>query len=173
MKPLTIFLLVLFGLFMLGGQSCLAAEPISPRKLMAQFDNMHPEGTGTSLIGDLPAAIVTYHLLPNQLLSFSADVEVLPEDDAGLDEALIAPQLFLAVGKDIYAGLGTGIYFQDGEYADQPFYSIKAGIDLELFPFVYLDFSADYRFRDWEFIGLSDGFMLEDLALGGMLRIQF
>lgn len=173
MRLLAQFLLVLFGVSLFGGHWCLAAEPISPRKMMAQFESTDPEMGNASLIDNLPAAIVTYHLLPSQMLSFSADLEVLPEDDAGMDEALVAPQLFLAVGKDIYAGLGTGIYFQDGTYADQPFYSFKAGVDLELFPFVYLDFSADYRFSDWEFADLSDGFMLEDLALGGMLRIQF
>jgi hypothetical protein len=173
MKPLALFLLMLFGAFQFSGQGCLAAEALSPRKMLAQIESDDPDLVSNSLIGDLPAAIVTYHLLPSQMLSFSADLEVLPDDDAGLGEATVAPQFFLAVGKDVYAGLGTGIYIQDGTYADQPFYSLRAGVDLELFPFIYLDFSADYRFKDWAFADLSEGFMLEDLALGGMLRIQF
>lgn len=173
MKPLRIILLLSVCLLGPGAASSVFAEMLSPRTMVAQIAQRAQEGEGYVLADQPQTAVVSYSFAPSQLLSFSADIEVLPEDNAGFDEPIVAPQLFVAVGQNIYAGVGTGLYFQGGDYAEQPFYSLKAGFDLELFPFVYLDFSADYRFDEWRLLDMADGILVEDLAVGGRLRIQF
>ena len=50
----------------------------------------------------------------------------------------------------IYAGAGIGIINSDGDFADKPFFALKAGVNLELLPSTYVDISANYRFSDKE-----------------------
>ena len=81
------------------------------------------------------------------LIGMELDVELLPDR---LDETAIAPQAYLLVGKGIYAGAGIGIINSDGDFADKPFFALKAGVNLELLPSTYVDISANYRFSDKE-----------------------
>ncbi|MDO5675767.1 MAG: outer membrane beta-barrel protein [bacterium] len=81
------------------------------------------------------------------LIGVELDVELLPDR---LDETAIAPQAYLLIGKGIYAGAGIGIINSDGDFADKPFFALKAGVNLELLPSTYVDISANYRFSDKE-----------------------
>ena len=79
------------------------------------------------------------------LLGVEVDVELLPKR---FDETAIAPQAYLLIGKGIYAGAGIGIVHSGGDFADEPFFALKAGVNLELLPSTYLDISANYRFNE-------------------------
>ena len=81
------------------------------------------------------------------LIGVELDVELLPDR---LDETAIAPQAYLLVGKGIYGGAGIGIINSDGDFADKPFFALKAGVNLEVLPSTFVDISANYRFSDEE-----------------------
>ena len=63
-------------------------------------------------------------------------------------ETAFAPEAYLLFGGTIYGGAGIGIQNLDGEFADEPFFALRAGLNLELLPSTYVDISANYRFND-------------------------
>lgn len=79
------------------------------------------------------------------LIGIQLDLEVDPDR---FTETAYAPQVHLVLGGTLYVAAGIGIYNMDNEWADDPFYSFKAGLDLELLPNLRLDINANYRFND-------------------------
>jgi hypothetical protein len=73
------------------------------------------------------------------------DVELLPDR---FGEDAVAPSAWFLLGKTLYAGAGIGIVNYDGDFADEPFFALRAGLNLEVLPSLYLDISANYRFND-------------------------
>ncbi len=119
------------------------------------------------------AAVFSFKLNPRNLLQFKADMDVLPQDLTADSETILLPQMFVAVGDDLYAGLGTHYLIEDGILIDDPQFSLRAGVDLEILPYIFLDISADYQFDDWRELKEEDAFSKEDVVWGGALRIQF
>jgi len=70
------------------------------------------------------------------LISVVADVEFVP-DYLGSDEMLYQPQAFLLVGGFIYGGAGVGFGYIDGEWFDDPFYALRAGVDIRWAAFTW------------------------------------
>lgn len=119
------------------------------------------------------AYLVTYQLRPASLIKFGLDVEMLPEEFGGAEENVYAPQAYIILGNTIYAGLGIGTYFTDGEFADDPFFNVRAGLDLRLLPFIYLDINANYRFEEWDSIkNLDEDISSDTITLGAAVRIE-
>lgn len=119
------------------------------------------------------AYLVTYQLRPASLIKFGLDVEMLPEEFGGAEENVYAPQAYVILGNTIYAGLGIGTYFTDGEFADDPFFNLRAGLDLHLLPFIYLDINANYRFEEWDSIkNLDEDISSDTITLGAAVRIE-
>ncbi len=86
-------------------------------------------------------------------------------------EDVYAPQGYLLLGSVIYAGIGAGAIYTDGDFSDEPFYAIKAGVSLP-FPFLELDLSAHYRFNDFADLDDEDRKIDTDTVfLGGSLRL--
>ena len=79
------------------------------------------------------------------LLGLEVDVEFLPDR---FGESAVSPQAYLLVGKGIYAGLGIGTTYTDGDFAEEPFFALKAGFNIELLPGIYADIYGNYRFND-------------------------
>jgi len=79
------------------------------------------------------------------LFTFEVDGELLPDR---FGETAVAPEAYILIGKAIYAGAGIGIIYTDGSFADEPFFALRAGLDLEFLPGLFLDISANYRFND-------------------------
>lgn len=73
------------------------------------------------------------------------DVELLPDR---FDEDAVAPAAWFLLGKTLYAGAGIGIVNSDGDFTDEPFFALRAGLNLELLPSLYADLSVNYRFND-------------------------
>jgi hypothetical protein len=118
--------------------------------------------------------VITYQYGAPSLLKFQADLEIFPKKFAGFQENALAPEALIILGKSIYAGAGIGTYYSDGEFADSPFYLLRAGLDLEIVPMLFLDVNANYRFEHWNNIGQT----LEDIdtdviTLGAALRLAF
>lgn len=87
--------------------------------------------------------VITYQN-KSEALGLGLDFEILP--DRFGDEAY-APQAYLTLGKAIYAGAGIGIVYSNEDFAEDPFYSFRAGLDLEIVPNVSLDLYGQYRFE--------------------------
>ena len=105
------------------------------------------------------------------LIGLQADVEFLPDR---FGEDAIAPAAYLILGKAIYAAAGVGILHIDGEWADDPFFAFKAGLDLEVLPHVFLDVSASYRFDpETELEDAVDNIDTDTVFLGAAVRLGF
>lgn len=106
------------------------------------------------------------------LLHLQFDGVLYPEGYAGAVDDVISPQAFLLVGGGLYAGLGVGILYADDEFADDPFFIARAGVDIALFPGLHLDICANYEFAEWEGINdLDDNVDTDTVTLGAALRI--
>ena len=79
------------------------------------------------------------------LFGVEADLEFLPDR---FGESAVSPQAYLLIGKGVYAGIGIGGTYTDGDFVDEPFYALKAGINLELLPGIFADIYGNYRFND-------------------------
>lgn len=88
-------------------------------------------------------ASIQFH--PAPLVWVEADIELLPEGFLGSTGQVWSPQAYLLAGSFIYGGVGIGAYYTDGEFADEPFYALRAGFDFPVGP-VHLDLNVNYRF---------------------------
>ncbi len=103
------------------------------------------------------------------LLGVEFDLEVLPDF---FDETSLSPQAFLLIGKGLYAGIGIGTTYTDGDFANEPFYALRAGFCLELLPNIYADLYTTYRFNDVTSVEETvDDIDTNTLFLGAMVRI--
>ncbi len=105
-----------------------------------ELDNIDEDGL---------AYLLTYQYRPG-LIGFGIDVEMLPDY---LGEDSYAPQAYLIVGKGIYAAAGVGIVYADSDWADDPFYSVRVGLELDLLDAVVIDLYGNYRFNETSHIG--------------------
>ena len=87
---------------------------------------------------------VSYQYQP-ELFGFDLTVEMLP-DRFGRDA--LAPQAYIMLGQTLYLALGIGIVYANDDFADEPFYALKTGLDMELLPNFFVDISANYRFNE-------------------------
>lgn len=88
--------------------------------------------------------LASYQYWPG-LLGFEVDLEILPDK---YGESAFAPQAFVLVGRSLYAGAGIGFEYRDSDFADEPFFALRAGLNLELLPGIYCDIYGTYRFND-------------------------
>lgn len=118
--------------------------------------------------------LASYQYIPGAALSFEADLEIFKKGFAGSVENVYAPQGYMLLGSGLYAGVGMGIYYLDGEFVDRPFFAVKAGLELELIPRIFLDINANYRFDEWKNISeLAKDIKTDTITLGAALRLAF
>jgi hypothetical protein len=109
--------------------------------------------------------------LRGDLLGLGVDVELMPDR---FGEDVYSGQAYLIVGKGIYGAAGIGIDSVDGEFADDPFFSLRLGLDLELLTGLHLDISANYRFNEKTNLDdLPDTIDTDTIFLGAALRLAF
>ena len=102
------------------------------------------------------------------LFKAEADVEWIL-DYGGTGNALIQPQAFVLLGDFLYGGAGIGISYFDGVWFNDPFYSLRAGVNFGLGG-LELDAYALYRFHDtevFEDFGEQD---LNSITFGAQIR---
>jgi hypothetical protein len=117
--------------------------------------------------------VASYRYKPAMLLALQAEVEVFPDNFLGIEEKVYAPQAMLILGSGIYAGLGVGAYYFDGDFADEPFYILRAGLDLEVLPRVHLDLNGNYYFSDFDDLSdLEENVNSDTITLGAALRLE-
>lgn len=79
-----------------------------------------------------------------RLLKAEAQVEYI-FDLYGTGNAGWAPQAYVLAGGLIYGGAGVGMYYSDGDWADDPFYNLRGGVNLPLGS-MHLDVYGTYQF---------------------------
>lgn len=99
-----------------------------------------------------------------------AQFEHFDEGFGGSPDDVYAPQAFVILGGTIYAGAGIGGYYVDNDFLDDPFYVLRAGLNIELLPNVYLDVNANYRFENWDQVN-NDNVNEDTITLGAAARI--
>ena len=118
--------------------------------------------------------LATYQLVPAWFLKLEADLEVFPDGFAGNKDTTYAPQAFALLGSWIYGGLGIGVTYADGEFAENPFYTVRAGLDLPLPLNLHLDINANYQFLTWEKIKeLQKNVHSDAVTAGAAVRLAF
>lgn len=121
---------------------------------------------------DSYAFIVSYQYTFG-FISLEADLEYFPERYAGFDERTWSPQVFLILGTRLYAGLGVGAFYKDGDFRDE-FYVLRLGLDLPISPSWSLDVNANYHWTDFENIrDIDEDLGGDSITLGAMLRYRF
>lgn len=161
---------------------CVAMSLVSPA--VAGEDMKHRIGLGVHYwqkVGDIELDsieedgfgwMITYQFQPTGIFRLEADIEQLPEHFGGLDKEVYAPQIYaLAHVWVVYGGVGVGIYYSDGDFADDPFYVLRAGFDFPILPVIYADINVSYRFEEW---GTFEGEDIDKdtLELGAALRLE-
>ncbi len=119
------------------------------------------------------AFIGSYQYRPNHFFTIEADLELLEEGYAGSDEMVIMPQAYLLLGRGIYGGVGVGTFYTDGDFADDPFFALRAGLDFEILPSIFLDIHANYRFENWDSDEIKEDIDSDTITLGAIVRFSF
>ena len=128
----------------------------------------------SSKAGWKPAPIGSYQYAPGTLVRIELEVEALPDNWLGSTEDIYAPKALLLVGSGLYAGAGIGTYYADGEWADDSFYLVRAGLNLDVLPVVALDIHLNYQFDEYEGIdAIEDDVGSDTVTLGAVARIAF
>jgi hypothetical protein len=124
-----------------------------------------------------PAIVVNYQFQPVPLLKFEADVDFMKRYYGGYSAAVMAPQAYALLGDFLYGGVGIGILYSDGDWADNPFYAIRGGVDLPLMPHLHLDVNATYQFMNWDPVKYRDDsqkdFDTDVVKVGASVRYEF
>jgi Outer membrane protein beta-barrel domain len=117
--------------------------------------------------------LLSYQYLFGALFRVEADLEILQEGYAGSRDTVYTPVGYFLIGRGLYGGLGVGLGYSGGEWADNPFFALRAGFDINFLPKLYLDLNANYRFIDWKFEELQEDIDLDTITLGAVLRFEF
>jgi hypothetical protein len=105
------------------------------------------------------------------LLGIELDLEFLPDR---FGDSAVSPQAFMLIGRGIYAGLGIGAVYSDGDFADKAFYALRAGFNFELLPGIYTDIYGIYRFNDTaELDNINEDIDTDTVFLGAAVRFSF
>jgi hypothetical protein len=120
------------------------------------------------------AWLISYQYLPTALFTFELDLEVFPSGFGGSEETVFAPQVFGLLGSWVYGGLGIGAYYADGELSNDPFFTLRAGVDLEIMPSLHLDINANYIFSNFSNItDVPEDVDTDTITLGALVRFGF
>lgn len=117
--------------------------------------------------------IFSYQRVLTDFIKLEIDVGLTKEGYAGSDTNVWTPQAYFLIGRTIYAGVGVGINYIDDEFADDPFYALRAGFDFEIFPNLFLDINGNYRFENWDTEKIKDDIDTDTVTLGATVRFQF
>ncbi|MCX7819289.1 MAG: hypothetical protein N2652_08785 [Kiritimatiellae bacterium] len=83
--------------------------------------------------------------LRNPMAGIGVDAELMPER---FGEDAYCGQAYVVLGRGLYAGAGVGLTMVDGEVQEDPFFSLRAGVDIEVLRGLHLDVAVQYRFHD-------------------------
>jgi hypothetical protein len=104
------------------------------------------------------------------LLKLEGQVEHI-SNYLGSNEAMWIPQGWALLGSVVYAGAGIGIGHIDGDWQNDPFYALRAGVNLPLGP-VSLDTYGTYHFWNDDAFNDVNGDDLDSVTFAALLRFN-
>jgi len=114
----------------------------------------------------------SYQLKPMPLFFIDLQLEQMPEGFMASDKTVLAPQAYAGVEiLFVYGALGIGKYFADE--TDEVFYAVRAGLNLDLLPFLGLDIYGNYRFGEWNGIEARKNIDTDTVTVGAAVRLEF
>ena len=113
--------------------------------------------------------IGSYQFSPG-VFKIEGDVEYI-FNYLGTDEAMWEPSAWGLTSGMLYGGAGIGIGYRDGDWQKNPWYALRAGLDMPLTMFD-LDAYATYRFQSAGDLGdvVDD---LDSLTFAAVIRFPF
>jgi hypothetical protein len=103
-------------------------------------------------------------------LKLEAQGEYIP-NYLGTDEAMWIPQAWALLGSTLYAGAGIGIAHFHGDWANDPFYALRAGVNLPLGA-VGLDMYGAYQFWNSDAFDDVNHDDLDSITFAALLRFN-
>jgi hypothetical protein len=104
------------------------------------------------------------------LLKLEADAEYI-FNFAGSDEGMWIPSAWALLGQTIYGGAGIGIGYINGKWQNDPFYALRAGVDIPLTA-MNLDVYGTYQFQSDENLKDLTGEDLDSVTFAAVLRFK-
>ena len=134
-------------------------------KTIDTIDDDDFDEDGLSYIASLQFSLAEYSKL-------EIGVEWYEKGFGGAPDDIYAPQAFFLLGKGLYAGIGIGGYYTDGDFAEDPFYAFRLGFDIGILPDIALDINANYRFENWDDLNENEKDIDTDtVTFGAAVRI--
>ncbi len=126
---------------------------------------------GSGLDEDSIAWTVVFQGGGNDFFSLDIEVVLIP-DFLGSDEDLISPQILVQVGSGLYAAAGAGINYFDGEFANEPYFILRAGLAMEILPGIFLDINGNYTATGDSLEDVDEDIDTDTIMLGAFARIE-
>ncbi len=119
--------------------------------------------------------MLTSRLFLADFFSIGLEVEQTPENFVFLEDKLYLPAAYALVGNILYAGLGIGNYYYDGDFYGDVWYALRAGFKIPLLTKnLVLDANVNYRVEDWDKMKKAkDDIGGDTLMVGAAIRLAF
>ena len=119
--------------------------------------------------------MISSRLPLSDFFAIGLEVEQSPENFVFLEKHLYLPAAYAILGNGIYAGLGVGTYYYDGDFYGDVWYALRAGFKVPLIAnSLVLDVNANYRVENWDDMkDLKDKVDTDTLMIGAALRLVF
>jgi hypothetical protein len=167
MKPISKFLVpVLFGL------SLATTADVARAGLGVGLHYLHNLGdlqeNGVEDFSQNSVGLLGSFQFGGGLLTFEGDVEYV-FDYVGSGNGLTTPSAWALIGGLIYGGAGIGVGYWDGDFMDNPWYALRAGVNLPLGN-LGLDVFGAYQFWNDDQIENLTGDDLDSITFAAVLR---
>lgn len=162
---------VALGLFLGGGVAQAGSRLGGGLHYLRNLGDIKQDTSGGDLdLSQDSFGLVGSYQFVTPLVKIEGDVEYI-FDHVGTGEAMWEPSVWGLMGNLIYGGIGMGIGYTNDEWQNNPFYALRAGVDLALGG-MDLDLFATYRFQsDPNFEELT-GEDLDSLTFAALLRFD-
>lgn len=119
--------------------------------------------------------MISSRLPLSEFFSIGLEVEQSPENFVFLEKHLYLPSAYAILGNGVYAGLGVGTYYYDGDFYGDVWYALRAGFKVPLIPnSLVLDVNVNYRVENWDDMkDITDKIDTDTLMIGAALRLVF
>ena len=118
--------------------------------------------------------MISARYMATPYFGFGLELERSPDNYVALEEPMYCPAGYLILGKGLYAGLGVGTYFYDGDFIEDVFYGLRIGLVADVLPGVVVDINLNYRVDSWSGIKhVDDEVDTDNVILGGAVRLKF
>ena len=118
--------------------------------------------------------MISARYMATPYFGFGLELERSPDNYVAIEEPMYCPAGYLILGKGLYAGLGVGTYFYDGDFIEDVFYGLRVGVVAEVVPHLVIDINLNYRVDKWSDIkNVDEEVDTDNVILGGAVRLKF